>query len=102
MDQLATLEHLEYGPPKVRQRKIVAQIYGAQQLPERVACAIDAIPASGRAEALKDIGRAAPALLDGGEEAKQVGSTLANRLEGYVVLHYIGDGCRHFEASRQV
>src|ERR1700730_3321527 len=58
--------------------------------------------ASGRAEPLKDIGRGTPALLDGGDETKQVVPALANRLEGDIVLQDIGDGCRHFEASRQV
>jgi hypothetical protein len=33
------------------------------------------------AEPLKDIHRGAPALLDGGDEAKQVVPTLADRLE---------------------
>jgi hypothetical protein len=50
MDGLAAFEDAVQGPAKVRQRKVIAQVNGAQQLTQRMAGLIDTIAARRTAE----------------------------------------------------
>jgi hypothetical protein len=55
MDRLAAFEHTVQGSTKVREREVIAQVHGAQQLAERMAGAIDPITARSAAKAFQYI-----------------------------------------------
>ncbi len=102
MDGLTAFEDAVQGPAKVRQRKVIAQVNGAQQLTQGMAGLIDAIAARSAAESLEHIRGRAPPLIDRGGHTQQVIPPLPNRLEGHVMLYDATDGGRHFEPTRDV
>ena len=102
MDGLAAFEDAVQGPAKVRQRKVIAQVHGAQQLTQRMAGLIDTIAARSAAESLEHIRGRAPPLIDRGGQTQQVIPPLPNRLEGHVMLYDAADGGGYFEPTRYV
>src|SRR6185437_1037167 len=60
MDGLAPFEYLVDRTAKVGQREVVAQIDGAQELPERVTSPIDPVAPRSAAQVFKDIACCSP------------------------------------------
>ena len=92
MDGFPAFEHTVQGFAKVRQREVIAQVHGAQQLAQRMARSIDPITARGTAESFQYIGRGAPPLIDRGGYAQQVIPTFPDRFEGHIMLNNADDG----------
>src|SRR5882724_8047088 len=102
MDGFPAFEHTIQGSAKVRQREVIAQVHGAQQLAQRMTRSIDPITTRGTTESFQYIGRRAPPLIDRGGEAQQVIPPISDRLEGNIMLDNAGDGRGRFEPPRQM
>ena len=102
MDALASFEDAVQRPARVGQRKVIAQVHGAQQLTQRMAGLIDAITARSAAASLDHIRGRAPPLIDRGGHTQQVIPSLPNRFEGHVMLYDAADGSGYFEPARYV
>src|SRR5277367_4842720 len=102
MDRFSAFEDPVERSAKIREREVIAQVHGAQQLAQRMAGSIDPITTRSTAESFQYIGRRAPPLIDRGGKAQQVIPPFSDRLEGHIMLDNTNDGGGHFEPPWQM